>query len=191
MYDIREILFLLFELILAIIIIAVPVMITFLGYKWLAAKGYRSIAIVLVLCVSGWIAYSVFTAIYPTDAFFFNEFREVTLRDAPSSSKVIHKTASFPDFHGDYGSASLIGLSSVDYQSLLSALSNDPRLTKGGEIFRSDESDRVMGKLESGEIQYRFTRNISTKENLHLYIGFFRDGKTILVSRSNQINAKT
>lgn len=131
-----------------------------------------------------YLGYSAYTAIYPTDSFYLSEFKEVTLREAPKSATVINKDASYPDFHGDYCSASLITVSNDDYALLLSELTNDNRIkkTKPEEIIGSSELDNVMGNLKTEQIKYSFTRSIAGQENHFLFIGFLDDKKTIVVT---------
>ena len=100
------------------------------------------------------------------------------------SAAVIKKDASYPDFHGDYCSASLITVSTDDYSSLLNELTNDKRITKSklGETIGSSELDKVMGNFKIEQIMYSFTRSIAGKEDHYLYIGFLDDKKTIVVN---------
>jgi energy-coupling factor transporter transmembrane protein EcfT len=165
-------------------IIALPTVIAFFINRWLTKKGIKYVGLFLLIIAPIWTAYGVYTAIYPTDNFYLSEFKEVTLREAPKSATVINKDASYPDFHGDYCSASLLTVSNDDYSSLLSELTNDKRITKNkpGEIIGSSELDKVMGNFKTEQIIYSFTRNIPGQEDHYLFIGFLEDKKTIVVS---------
>ncbi|WP_276978838.1 hypothetical protein [Flavobacterium filum] len=176
--------FLAFAVVFFATIIALPTVIAFFINRWLTKKGIKYVGLFLLIIAPIWTAYEVYTAIYPTDSFYLSEFKEVTLREAPKSATVKNKDASYPDFHGDYCSASLITVSKDDYSSLLNELTNDKRITKNktGEIIGSNELDKVMGSFKKEQIIYSFTRSIAGQEDHYLYIGFLDDKQTIVVS---------
>ncbi|WP_047450969.1 hypothetical protein [Alistipes sp. ZOR0009] len=167
----------------ALAIISLPTVIAYLIYRWISKKKtyLKVIGISLLIIAPIWTTYEIYTAIYPTDSFYFNEFKDVTLREIPSSAKIIRKTATYPYFHGDYASVSLIKLSPKDYNSLFTALNNDKRIIKNGEFIGCREFDEVMGNLKTNSIEYSFTRKIPKEENHYFYIGFLNDNSTIIV----------
>jgi hypothetical protein len=176
--------FLTFAVVFFAFLIALPTVIAFLINRWLTKKGIKYVGLFLLIIAPIWTSYEVYTAIYPLDSFYLSEFKEVTLREAPKSATVKNKDASYPDFHGDYCSASLITVSKDDYSSLLNELTNDKRITKNkpGEIIGSNELDKVMGDFKTEQIIYSFTRSIAGQEDHYLYIGFLDDKQTIVVS---------
>jgi hypothetical protein len=176
--------FLTFAVVFCASLIALPTVIAFLINRWLTKKGIKYVGLFLLIIAPLWTAYEVYTAIYPLDNFYLSEFKEVTLREAPKSAIIKNKDASYPDFHGDYCSASLITVSKDDYSSLLNELINDKRITKNnpGEIIGSNELDKVMGNFKTEQIIYSFTRSIAGQEDHYLYIGFLDDKQTIVVS---------
>lgn len=167
----------------AFIILALPTVIAYLIYRWSSQKkkSLRAIGILLLIIAPTWTIYEIYTAIYPTDSFYFQEFKDVTLREIPSSARILKKTASYPDFHGDYTSVSLINLSQKDYNSLLTELNRDKRLIKNGEFMACREFDDIKGDLKIDDIKYSFIRNIPNEEDHYLYIGFLKDKTTIIV----------
>lgn len=176
--------FLTFAVVSFVIIIALPTVVAFFINRWLTNKGIKFVGLFLLIIAPIWTVYEVYTAIYPTDSFYLSEFKKVTLREAPKSATVISKESSYPDFHGDYCSASLITFSNDDYSSLLNELINDKRITKNkpGEMISSSELDKVMGSFKNNQIIYSFTRSIAGQEDHYLYIGFLDDKRTIVVS---------
>ena len=182
--DIGGLIFLIIAGLIGLTLLAIPYVGLYFLHRWLTEKGYRNVGLTLVIAFTVYLGYSAYTAIYPTDSFYLSELKEVTLRDAPKSAAVINKDASYPDFHGDYCSASLITISNDDYSLLLSELTNDKRITKNkpGEIIGSSELDNVMGNLKTEQIIYSFTRSIAGQEDHYLFIGFLDDKKTIVVS---------
>ncbi len=178
-------LFWVFVGIIILTIIALPTVGAFFINRWLTNKGIKYIGLILLIFAPLWTVYEVYTAIYPTDSFYYSEFKEVTLREMPKSAQIIRKDASYPDFHGDYCSAALLSMSINDYKLLLNDLSTDKRITKEkfAGVTNSDEFDEVMGNIETVHITNSFTRHISVKEDYYLYIGFLDDKKTIVISK--------
>lgn len=182
--DIGALIFLLIAGVIGLTILAIPYVLLYFIYKWLTKKGFRVVGLTLIVAFTIYLGYSAYTAVYPTDSFYFSEFKEVTLREAPKSATVKSKDASYPDFHGDYCSASLITVSNDDYSSLFNELTNDKRMTKNKpeEIIGSSELYKVMGNFKTEQIIYSFTRSIAGQEDHYLFIGFLDDKKTIVVS---------
>jgi energy-coupling factor transporter transmembrane protein EcfT len=176
--------FLAFASIIIMMAISLPTLIAFFINRWLTKKGIRYIGVLLLIAAPIWTAYEVYIAINPTDKFYFSEFKEVTLRNAPKSAKIISKDASYPYFHGDYCSASLITMSAEDYQTLLNDLTNDKRLIKNmsGDVIGSRVLNKVMGNYKAEQIIYSFTQEIEGEGDKYLYIGFLDNNRTILVS---------
>jgi hypothetical protein len=170
-----------FGIVFILALISLPTVIAFLINRWLTKKGIKYIGTILLVIAPLWTIYETYTAIYPTDSFYLDEFKEVTLREAPKTAEVLKKTASYPDLHGEYCSTSLIKLSRQDYTNLLNELSRDKRLIKNGELITSSEFDEIMGKLKTEQIKYSFTRQITGEEDHYLYIGFLDDQETIIV----------
>lgn len=79
------------------------------------------------------IAYLVYTAVYPPDSFYLGEFSLATHQDPPSDAVVVAKDATYPDFHGDYRSFSRIKLSNSSYKTLLRKMRSDSRISYKGE----------------------------------------------------------
>lgn len=167
--------------VLFLALISLPTVAAFFLNRWLTKKGIKYVGMVLLIVAPIWTAYEIYTAIYPTDSFYLSEFKEVTLREPPKSAEVIRKTASYPDFHGDYCSVSLIKLSRQDYTDLNKALLADKRIIKNGEFIGSREFDEIMGNFKIEQIKIGFTRQIPSEEDHYLYIGFLDDQQTIVV----------
>lgn len=74
------------------------------------------------------------------------------MREAPKSTQLTRKTASYPDFHGDYCSASILSLDENDYEQLLTELQNDERLAVEDRFSGSAELDEVLTSKQSEQI---------------------------------------
>jgi len=162
------------------IILCIPTLIIYFLYKWLAKKGYRWIGLLIIAISISTLAYGMYTAVYPTDSFYFEDFKKVTSLDIPKSAVIVNKTASYPDFHGDYISCSIMKLSKGDYQSLLNTLSKDKTILKNPEISGSDQLDEIIKTRNISDIKKSFSREIPDKDYF-TYIGFFKDNESILV----------
>jgi hypothetical protein len=127
-------------------------------------------------------AYLTYDAFFPSKGFYEGEFKTVTLRDIPKSAEFIVKTASYPDFHGEYCSSSQIKLSKADCGKLLSELQSDKRFMKSGQVIGSAEFDKSLGNKNSKKILLNFLRPIAGEEDYCLSISFYDDNKTVFVS---------
>jgi hypothetical protein len=153
--------------------------------RYLFKKGYikveikqtlKLIIIILTICISTYFTYDAF---YPSNAFYLNEYRKITLREAPRTANILRKSSSYPDMHGDYGACALIRLSKQDYEILYKEIQDDKNM-KPGEIIGSEEFSDVMKGININEIKAGYIRPIG-KEDHYLYIGFLKDNQTILI----------
>ncbi len=167
--------------ILVLLMAGIPLTILYFLYKYLRKKGLGWLGIVIIISFSFYFLYSGYTALYPTDQFYLDEFKEVTLRNAPSSIQVLRKAASYPDFHGDYCSASAMTLSESDYKDLLQSLIEDNKFVATTEKQGSQEFYNVMSNYVKMEIEYGFVRNEPAESDHYRYIGFMEDRRTIIV----------
>lgn len=136
------------------------------------SKLINKIYIGTLLVIIGVITY---TGIFPDESFYEDEFKEVTFRDLPKSGEFVTKSASYPDFHGEYCSQSKIRLSKQDYSKLLWELHKDKRLTKATERMQ------IYDGTNTGKITYQFTRPVDDNNSKYLYIGFDNDSQTIYI----------
>ena len=140
------------------------------------SSGYK----ILLLLIA---VFQTYKANYPSDSFYFDEFESVTLRKPPSSAEVIKKASTYPDFHGDYCSSSMIKISKEDYTRLYIELQSDKDLVKNAELLSSGVLDKVLERNKREQIVAGFQRKISGKSGIHLYIGFLNDQQTIIVNK--------
>ena len=126
--------------------------------------------------------YQTFDAFFPSKSFYEEEFKTVTLREIPKSAEFREKTASYPDFHGDYCSSSQINLSKPDYEKLLTELTLDKRFIKNGQAIGSAEFDKTLGDKSEKKIVCNFIRPIEGQEDHYLFIGFYDDNETVFIN---------
>jgi hypothetical protein len=140
-------------------------------------KGVGIAAVIVIFC---FLFYEIYTAIYPTDSFYFEEYKTITLREPPKSAVVIKKTASYPDFKGEYASVALIRLSRIDYNKLLADILRDKRLQEVLQINGSQEYNEVTSFLKRANVSRGFIREVKGEEDRYYYIGFMDDGCTVV-----------
>ncbi len=134
-------------------------------------KIYFGILTAIVLAIT-------YIGIFPDESFYADEFKRVTLRKLPDSADFISKSASYPDFHGEYWSRSEIELSRPEYNKLLMELYKDERFNKNFQRLSFE------GGKNTKDITYQFLREIEEESDLYLYIGFSKNKKTIYVDLS-------
>jgi hypothetical protein len=180
--DTMDIMLLFLALLAFLLLIGTPILIGFIIYKWLKRKGYKKLGISILCVIILSLSYMFYTALYPTDDFYFEEFKQVTLREIPNSAEIMEKSCSYPDFHGDYCSSSQVKLSKEDYLKLLREMENDNRLTKTTQMNGFQEFSNTIGGKKESNIIKGFTRVIVGEEDQYLYIGFYNDNETIFVN---------
>ena len=142
----------------------------------------RKINIIYILTIAVAIIYFTYDSLFPSESLYKQEYKSVTLREIPESAVFIEKSASYPDFHGEYCSSSQIKLSKSDYTKILKDLSHDKRITEEKEItYFSEFSNTLKDKKESNIIR-KFTRKIEGEEDHYLTILFYNDSQTIFVN---------
>lgn len=115
-------------IIILLLTLLIPLAIFYFVYRWLSKKGYKKAAIVIISVVILFIGYSIFTAIYPNDGFYKDEFLYGLKIPFPSSGKILSKDASYPDTHGKYCSCFVGELNKADYKNTVKYLKNDPHI---------------------------------------------------------------
>ena len=124
------------------------------------------------------VTYQTYVAFYPEDDFYFNEYEITKFRKPPENAKIIAKTSTYPDIHGDYCSFSRIEFDRQNYQSLMGALEIDKRFSNDRSSFVS-----MGGKLKlSPVVAVRtFTRN-DTKPTDTYSVSFLEGGTLVEVN---------
>lgn len=165
-------------IVLLLLLLLIPLGTIYLGY-WIPKKyGKKKLGCFISSVLLLGMAYPVYDALYPSDSFYEQEFKEITgkkLRNA----EILRSSASYPDFHGDYCSAALIQLEEKEYAKLLVDIQNDERFTDS-QLVGSMELYEVTERKELKFI-HKASRNGEPDE--FYFIGFLTDGKTILVQK--------
>jgi hypothetical protein len=136
-------------------------------------KWQHRIKLGILAMLLGGVSYSGYTAVYPPDSYFLEQFANASMHPVPASARVTEKSASYPDFHGDYCSYSRIELSPSDYTALMSTLDGDRRLRQ------------VPGNIADGkpaQTLKSYSRQQGLSEQRHLSLQFMNDRKSIEVN---------
>lgn len=108
-----------------LLISLIPVGLAYLILRWLTKKGYKKVGLTILVTTTIWTIYSSYTAIYPTDSFYKDEFEDNTGLDFPKSGDILTKEASYPDLHGDYSATALFKTDKNDYNLILTTIQKD------------------------------------------------------------------
>jgi len=176
-----ELLFFLLLILVPILIIGIPILLSFWIYRILRKKGVNQKWRILAFLPIFIVGYFTYVAFYPSSEFYKTDFKEVTGIDLPINSEFEYKTAGYPDQHGDYTSVSIIEVGTEFYKKLQSDLTKNG-FTENGKTIGCTEIDNAKRKLNGLKIEREFS-----KENggNFYYVAFLSDKETILVQRSS------
>lgn len=161
-------------------IMTMPIWLGYIIYKIVKNRIFKFIVAFIFGIVACWNIYAIYIEFYPTNDFYLEEFKKATLIEAPTSAKVLNKATSYPDFHGDYCSASEIVLAEKDYQKLYEKLNANKKFIKNGTHFSSNEFDRII-EGKNGLIVASFFRE-APNQNQVASIVFLKEKKTIVTN---------
>lgn len=167
-------------LLLAAFVAILPLILIFLMTRKKSNRSVRSILIFLLSVLQSWIFYSIYTAFYPEDSFYLEEYKTVVGKPAPKSAQIIDKSASYPDFHGSYNSVSVIKLSDIDYDNLYREINQDKNFGKAELIHTETLKDILDSNKNVSEIAWKEHKN-SDEDWHHRFIGFLNNQKTIII----------
>ena len=167
-------------LIFVIILIGVPISISYLIYRWVEKseidKKYRLLSIIPLIIVG----YLIYDAVYPDSDFYKTDFEEVTEIKFPENGKIIYKTASFPDQFGDYTSSFLVEFDKAYIKKLEANLKNKNFIKQENKM-----SSNELNYIESrkGNLKYSAEYEKIIDGGKHYTIGFLNDNKSVIITR--------
>lgn len=119
-------------LIIVLVGIGITVAISYGIFRFISRKNFdkrlRLLALIPLLIVG----YFVYSAFYPTEEFYREDFQEATGMVFPVNAEIEYKWASYPDQFGDYSSISIVKADKAFYTQLLHKLPQQG-YTKPGE----------------------------------------------------------
>ena len=122
----------------------------------------------LSICLSLFGIYTIYTAIYPPESFYKNEFKANMGFRLSNSINFIEKQASYPDFHGDYYSTAIIEISEEDYKKILLKISNS-----------LNNNCKVSSHMRRNNLEPQLCLSIERELDKHFELIMFSDKKTI------------
>lgn len=161
-------------------IMTMPVWLGYIIYKIIKNRALKLMVAFIFGIAACWNIYAVYVEFYPPNNFYLEEFKKATLIEAPNSAKILNKATSYPDFHGDYCSASEIALSKEDYQKLYKQLNSDKKFIKNENYFGSEEFDKMIAGKDK-LIETSFFREVQ-EQDMAVCIVFLKDKKTIVTN---------
>ena len=165
-----------------IVIIGVPIVISYFIYRWLRKTEFKKYAFILPIIILVTLTFFIYTAFYPTDSFYREDFESNTNIKLPDTAKILAKDASYPDQFGDYWSSAIIQLNEVEHLNLRLELSKS-------ENFAIDTTNQKIGITKKYN---KLTENISENEIKIVYynknkqwfkVAFLKDKKRIIFER--------
>ncbi|MCL5130574.1 hypothetical protein [Algibacter sp. L4_22] len=176
-----EFLFFLLLILVPILIIGIPILLTFWIYRTLRKKGINSKWRILAFLPIFIVGYFIYDAFYPSTEFYKVDFKEVTGIELPKDSEFEYKTAGYPDLQGEYSSVSIITIGNEFYQNLQLELTKNG-FVKDGIKIGCIEMDNAKRKLNELKIESEYSKENGSK---YYYVAFLSDKKSILVQRSS------
>lgn len=164
-------------LVLLVVIVVIPITISYLIYKLIKKKvrnkWWRLIALTPILFVG----YYIYIALNPLDSFYKEEFETVTGMSFPDNGKILYKTATYPDFGGDYTSKAIIKLDEVSINNIKNQLT---RNQFEEIIFSPAEKYNAINKFKGKKMIAKYSKDDYVLTQ-HSTVTFFEDGETIEV----------
>ncbi|WP_322969481.1 hypothetical protein [Faecalibacter sp. LW9] len=163
-----------------LLIIVIPLAITYLLYKYLNRKFPNKLYKYIAFAPTLLLIYSIWTAIYPSEDFYKDNFKEVTQIEFPKNSKFIYKDATFPDHFGDYTSVFIIETSKNEIDKLKAQLEKLKFEEIQDDKWHSSETKSAIQKTKA-KIANQYNYEIQDGKNY--YVALFDDNKTVLIRR--------
>jgi hypothetical protein len=167
-----------------ILVIGVLTAILYFLYKWLVKKGQKKIGILILITILGFLTFSIYTAFYPLDEFYEQQFEIHTGLDFPKTGRIVSKDSNYPDQHGDFWASAIVELDTEEYAALKIKLLNE-------QDFQIDTTGQGIGITTA----YReLTKNINKEDievvyvktgKLWFKVAFLKNKKTIIFERSS------
>jgi len=174
---------------LAILLAFLSIYYLYIYFHMAATKSLFRTA--LLLPASLFLGYSYFwyDAFYPSNKFYKDEFTNITNLSLPANTKIIRKSSSYPDQHGDYSSCVAITVSHAEFEELFQKVERDTcfSLMRPQSLFiGSSEFDNVTSLFKSSDYLAKFSgekSKYSARYNAYTLIAFLTGHKTVIVYR--------
>ncbi len=173
-------------------LLALAVLLLLWGLAWLLYKAsggrhQRPASLLLPGALLAVLGYFIFTAFYPNDEFYEEQYQRLTGQPFPESGVIVAKDASYPDQHGDYAACARLEVSIAAYEQLLSRMSRDSAfsaVTFGSDttFIGSEPFQKVAGPVSDARYARSFSKG-NVVSDAYLFIGFLADRRTLIIYR--------
>lgn len=162
---------------MSVIFIIIPLLFIGLIFFILKKKTSKKIAITISIILLAGLSYFLITSLYPTEAFYRNNFEENTEMKLPSSKTLIYHSGnnSFYSF-GDYDISYSYKFTTKDYDDLYTQLTSKG-LQKTEKYHATKANDKILSLDSSIKIKKMLTKDFGFKS---FNIVFLDDNKTII-----------
>jgi hypothetical protein len=170
-------------ILMAVGVVAIPLAAAYGIYWFVRKKGFdRRLRLLALVPLLG-VGYFVYTAFYPTEEFYREDFREVTGVAFPANGAIAYQSATFPDQFGDYTSVSMVRVDKAFYRQLLGRLPAQGFTQPVPDDLGLLESDRIKDQLAGRVVAQEYS--VEKPNGWVGYVGFLSDGQTLIVQRAS------
>jgi len=163
-----------------LLLIGIPIGLSYLIYRFIkkrnSDKRLRFIALTPIIIITN----IIYSALYPSEEFYREDFTEVTGTKLPMQVEFKYKSATYPDHFGDYASISIIKVDS-DYYNKLPDFLIKKGLKENGQKIHTTEFAKALEQIDNLEINKEFS--MEEDGSIYSYVGFLSDNETIIVKR--------
>jgi len=173
-------------LLLVSLVILIPLGAARFSYRFLKQRIPRQLALLLASLPILVVGYFIFTAFYPNDDFYEEEFTRITSLPYPEDAEIVAKGATYPDQFGDYASCAKIEVELATYAQIKQKLGANPDFTlaAASAVIHTSAFDDVAAGIPAAAYEACFVRT-GHNRGAHMFIGFLTDHKTIILYRSS------
>ena len=165
-------------IIVFLLIVGIPIISSIFLYKYLNRKFDGNWQKYLSLIPTLLLIYMVYSAIFPADEFYKEDFKEITKLDFPEQSEILYKTASYPDQFGDYTSVFAVKTTNKNYQKVLNQIRKTGFVNKKDSWYSPETNEALSKANENIKSEY-----FKEKAGKNYYLAFLKDNKTIILRR--------
>ena len=146
--------------------------------RWLWRKG-RYGRLLLVAGILG-VLWSIYDAIYPPESFYVAELQRLVRLPLPAEARFVHKTATYPDFFGDYSACFIVHLSTDAMAKLKTSIASEPmHEVKADGCANMDEN--ITKPLNLMANQYNLSKR-ATREDAEIFIELIPNQNLAVIS---------
>lgn len=148
----------------------------------LTRRNSRLVNATYISLILLFVIFSTWTAFFPMNGFYSDEFENNTGLKFPDSGKIIAKDSEYPDWHGDYWAVAIFEVNELDFKTIKTDLQRNENFqvdTTNQRIGITREFDELTKGIKEDNIEIVYF-NINKE---WFKVAFMNDGKTIIFER--------